>query len=70
MLIYWGVVNQFPMDVGTFPCRVFEILGHLFHIGKIWTCNRVFGRDAQDISLWGLMCGDHIKNSRTHYFCQ
>ena len=32
-------------------------------------CRRVFGRDAQDISLWGLLCGDHIKNYKTHYFC-
>ena len=38
-------------------------------MGKIWTCRRVFGRNAQDISLWGLMRGDHVKNYRTHYFC-
>ena len=36
-------------------------------MGKIWAYSRVFGRDVQDISLWGLMRGDYTKNYGTHY---
>ena len=34
--------------------RVSEILRCLFHMGKIWTCSRVLGRDAQDIPFLGI----------------
>ena len=32
-------------------------------------CSRVFGRNGQDISMWGIMRGDYVKNSGTHYLC-